>query len=210
MSTRPATPVTVTGIATHEPSGRIAMWLRANPGQHLDRAAAAGRLQVAIGAVDPLLAPGVEAGLLTVFSDGNFGRAWRAGPRLQFWDPLIGSASSVVAPIKPAPAQPRKARVLMPVLDPAKLTTVLGGPPSRMLADKGGTKYDPVLASLTADGMGKTGIAKHYSGALLKAASTYLAARPALRATSRFVVRRTDADHCGIWRMARADSGNKA
>ena len=76
-----------TTITIDEPSGRIAMWLRANPDQTLDRPAVAGRLQIAIGAVDPQLQPGVTAGLLTMFNNGDHGRCWRAGPRLANWTP---------------------------------------------------------------------------------------------------------------------------
>jgi len=192
-------------IEVDEPSGRIAMWLRANPGKHLDRAAAAGRLQIAIGAVDPQLMPGVEAGLLTVFTDGEFGRGWRAGPRLAHWQPdALRTAAKATAAHAPAPSKPKRARVSMPPLDVSKLPTVSGPPPvGRADAIKGTTKHDAVFDSLTADNMGRTGIPKAYLGALMKAAQTYLAFRPDIKAKSVLVVRVTGNSTCGVWRMPR-------
>jgi hypothetical protein len=197
-------------IEIDEPSGRIAMWLRANPGQHLDRAAAAGRLQIAIGAVDKQLQAGVDAGLLTIFTEGEFGRCWRAGPRLPHWQPDALRLAAQPPAAKPAAAaKPRKARTSLAPLDPSQLSTVLGPPPQRNQAEKGATKHDGLFDSLTADNMGKTGIPAAYMGALLKASGVYLDHRPALKQTSAILVRRTGEGQCGVWRVPKT-SGTTA
>lgn len=191
-------------ITTSEPSGRIAMWLQVNPGRHLDRSAVAGRLQIAIGAVDPQLSPGVEAGLLTIFTDGELGRCWRAGPLLANW-PVAGALRATPPPAKPVvAAKPRKERQSLAPLDPTKLGTVTGPPPSSKISKNGITKHDALFDSLTADNMGKTGIPKAYIGALLKAAQVYLKRHPALKLTSLLLVRSMgDGQHCGVWRVPR-------
>lgn len=194
-------------ITIDEPSGRIAMWLRANPGQHLDRAAVAGRLQIAIGAVDKQLQPGVDAGLLTIFTEGEFGRCWRAGQRLPHWQPdALRTTSNLAkppAPVAPPPKQ-RRTHQPLPALDISTLATVTGPAPlGRAAALKGHTKHDALFDTLTANDMGKTGIPKAYMGALMKAAQIYLARRPALKATSVLVVRSTGNEQCGVWRVAK-------
>jgi len=191
-------------ITIDEPSGRIAMWLRANPGQHLDRVAVSGRLQIAIGAVDKQLQPGVDAGLLTIFTEGEFGRCWRAGPRLPHWQPdALRTTPSLAKPAPLAPAKPSRTRQHLPALDISTLATVTGPAPMGRVAIKGATKYDALFDTLTADDMGKTGIPKAYMGALNKATQTYLAQRPALKAASVLLVRNTNDGHCGVWRVAK-------
>lgn len=191
-------------ITTDEPSGRIAMWLRANPGQHLDRAAVAGRLQIAIGAVDKQLQPGVDAGLLTIFTEGEFSRCWRAGPRLPHWQPdALRTTPTPAKPATSASTKPRRTHQHLPALDITALATVTGPAPMGRRTIKGATKHDALFDSLTADNMGKMGIPKAYMGALMKAAQTYLAQRPTLKATSVLLVRSTGNEQCGVWRVAK-------
>lgn len=191
-------------IEIEEPSGRIAMWLRANPGQHLDRVAVAGQLNIALGAVDPQLQPGVDARLLTMFNNGDCGRCWRAGPQLAQWQPDALRTTPVPAKTAaPAAAKQRRRHQHLPVLDISTLASITGPAPLGNLARKGVTKHDALFDSLTADNTGKTGIPKIYAGALMKAAQTYLTRRPELKATSLLVVRVTGAEHCGVWRVAK-------
>lgn len=198
-------------IDIDEPSGRIAMWLRANPGEHLDRAAAAGRLQIAIGAVDKQLQPGVDAGLLTMFTEGQFSRCWRAGPRLPHWQPdALRTTAAPAQAATPATTKPRRAHHHLPALDISALTTVTGPAPIGRIGIKGATKHDALFDSLTADDMGKTGIPKAYMGALMKAAQSYLAQRPALKTTSVLLVRSTDNEQCGVWRVAKGPAAAPA
>lgn len=190
-------------ISINEASGLVAMWLRANPDKHLNRSAAAVLLQIAIGAVDPQLQPGVTAGLLTMFNDGEFGRCWRAGPRLAHWvaDPVRGQTA--LGKTAPPARDPRRKNQHLPALDINKLPTVTGPAPIGRLAAKGTTKHDALFDSLTADNLGKTGIPKAYMGALMKAAQTYLMQRPAIKAASVLLVRSVSDTHCGVWRVAK-------
>jgi hypothetical protein len=194
-----------TTIETTEPSGRIALWLLATPGQHLTRPAVAVQLQIAIGAVDKQLQAGVDAGLLTIFNDSESGRCWRAGPRLPYWQPdAVRPTPSLAKAPAPAGTKQRRPRQPLPALDINTLAAVTGpAPAGRMAALKGHTKHDTLFDTLTADNMGKTGIPKAYMCALMKAAQIYLARRPALKATSVLMVRSTGNEQCGVWRMAK-------
>ena len=97
-------------------------------------------------------------------------------------------------------------RVLLPMLDASTLPAQAGVPiPEPGTSPKGCTRYDVIFDKLKADGMAVPGIPDAYCGALQKAATTYLDARPTLKASSTFTVRRLgDGKTCGVWRLARS------
>lgn len=203
------------GSAAH----RFALHLLAKPADY-GRHAIAPLLGVAPGAVDSLLQTAVDQGVVTIGANADQGgRVWRAGPRLAGWH---ASAGGRPAALRPAPAAPAPAPAAaadkpaasrggsqppLPRLDLDKLKVSTSMPlPSAQLSRKGATRYDSLLDKLTADGMSVTGgIPRAYQSALMKAAVAYLAARPTLKATSTFYVRRLEdkPDEIGVWRVAR-------
>lgn len=205
------------GSAAH----RFALHLLAKPADY-GRHAIAALLSAPPGAVDGLLQPAVEQGVVTIGANADMGgRVWRAGPRLSMWQAAQGAkpvamrppaeaAAPAPAPAIKAAAKPEKrggSQPALPRLDLDKLKISTNLPlPAAHLSRKGATRYDHVLDSLTADGMSVTGgIPVAYQSALAKAVVVYLAARPALKATSAFYVRRLEdkPEEIGVWRVAR-------
>lgn len=178
---------------------KAALFFKANPDEALDRSAAAAKFALAPDAVDRALQPAVEAALVTVASDGELGRVWRAGPMLRHYPAAAGAAAPPKTP------GVRRRRVL-PELDVAHLQVHSDRPLPQADCRKGTTRYDAVFGKLTADGMCVSGIPMLYRPALLKAAESYLKHRPALAAASRLVVRGIDASTCGVWRVPKGDA----
>lgn len=180
---------------------RIALHLKKNADTVLDRHDVARLLTVAIGAVDKLLQPGVDAGVITIAHDGDRGRVWRAGPRLKTWD---GAAVAVPAN-KPKDARGGR-RERLPVLDLAKFPVQTGVvPPKPDMSRRGETRHDDMFDSMSADGMCRTGLPASHRASVTKASQAYLKARPAVAAKSAFIFRALAGDTFGIWRVARTD-----
>lgn len=198
---------------------RFALHLLAKPADY-GRHAIAQLLSVVPGAVDNLLQPAVEQGVVTIGANADQGgRVWRAGPRLSMWQSTNGArpqairlpaeAAAPAAPTKPADKVERRGGSQPPLprldLDKLKVSTTLPLPAAH-LSRKGATRYDGLLDKLTADGMSVSGgIPLAYQSALMKAAVAYLQARPPLKATSTFYVRRLEdkPEEIGVWRVAR-------
>ena len=179
---------------------RAAIFLQANPDEVLDRSAAAGKLSIAPAAVDGLLQPAIDAGLITIARDADMGRVWRAGPRLNHWRPV--GAGTVAAVTKAA--NNRGTKRLPPLLIDG-LKVAQGVPePDRTWSSKGHTKYDHVFDTLKANGASVTGIPRAYLGAIKKALLTYMQHRPALAQMSTMSAHLVDAGTCGVWRKAGA------
>jgi hypothetical protein len=179
---------------------RVAIFFQTNPDEVLDRSAAAAKLSIAPAAVDAMLLPAVEAGLITIGRDGDMGRVWRAGPRLKHWRALANSPPA--APDRAVSA--RGTRRLPPLL----ITDVRLGAgvaaPTGAWSSKGRTKYDHIFDALKADGESATAISRVYLGALKKAVQVYMQQRPALARASTLSVHSVDASTCGVWRKAGA------
>jgi hypothetical protein len=198
------------GSAAH----RFALHLLAKPAAY-PRQDVAALLKVAPGAVDGLLQPAVDQGLVTIGADADLGgRVWRAGPRLSQWQAAGDWRGAAIRPDAPAAAPaaakpaPRGGRRLpLPKLDVAKLRVVTGAAlPNPQISRKGATRYDDVLDMLKVDGTSvQGGIGVAYQAALQKAVVSYLKARPQLKARSTFYVRRLEdkPNELGIWRVAR-------
>jgi len=181
-------------------AARIAEHLHKNPGVELDRAEIAQQLAIAVGAVDKVLQPGVDIGLITIANDGERGRLWRAGPRLK---------------LAAAPAAAKKTarggkRMRLPALDAAKFPVRSDvEPPAPAISRPGESRYDEFFKPLTADGMCRTGLPLSYRAAMAKAGQYFLKHRPELAKTSTFLFRAEDDNTFGIWRVARTDSAIK-
>jgi len=189
-----------TTLEAGSPAERAATFLAANPDEVLDRSAAAAKLGIAPGAVDKALQPAVDLALITIANSGDLGRVWRAGPRLKQWAPAASAPAA-----KPKKAQQGGARNYLPKLDVAALKVRTDAPlPESMIGLKGRGRHDHVFDQLTADGMSVLGIPADYQPALAKAAQSYLANRPAIKATSVLYVRRAPDGTVGVWRLARA------
>lgn len=175
-------------IEPGSPVHHVAMLLKAAPDGRLTRAAIAVTMAMTQRQVDMMLEPGVEGGWLRVGNDSEAGKTYHLGPR----------CSALQA--------------LPPALDPRKLKVSADVPlPMPAIALRGKTKHDAVFDQLTADGMSVTGIDIAYQVALLKATQAYLNHHPEIKATSNLFVRRTDATHCGIWRVPKSvEDGTQA
>jgi hypothetical protein len=195
----------MTQIDFDSPAGLVAAFLHRNAKEVLDRSAAAARLSCAPAAVDKLLEPAVQAGLITVANDGDLGRVWRAGRGLAAWATANG-ATLPQATTKAKPAARKATHPALPELSLAGIKVAADVPVPQKQRAKGKTKYDAIFNALKKDGMSATGIASIYSAALSSSANQYLKGRPELAAKSRFVVRSTGNDTCGVWRVAKAEA----
>lgn len=192
---------------------RFALHLRARPGEY-DRHQVAAVLGIAPGAVESTLQPAVDAAVITIANDGDAGRVWRTGPRMDAWKLAAapGACTPADSPAAGTPARKSARGGRRQGLPPLKLDTVkvsTGLPlPSLRLSRKGESKHDKLLATLTADGMSVTGIPVAYQASLLKAVQTFLDGRPELKKTSALYVRRLvdDEEHIGVWRVSRTGS----
>lgn len=200
------------------PAERIALFLYKNPTEVLNRSDVAAKLAIAPGGVSTALESAVLAGLVTIANDGDLGRVWQAGPRLKHWTPRPALLAGAFTSPMPAPSakpssgtrsgtKPRTTRQMLPILNLTQLSvaTNVALPPS-VIARKGQSRHDALLNLLVADGMSVIGIPIAYQGALIKAAMTYLEARPAMKASCSLYVRKIahDPTLCGIWRMKRS------
>lgn len=180
-------------------AARIATHITRNPDAVLDRHDVAQLINVAIGAVDKVLAPAVEAGLLTIANDGDRGRVWRAGPRLKFW-----------AEAAPTPTAARKdprggKRVRLPPLNPADFPVRSDVPlPMPKFSRKGETSYDAMFSEMTtAPGLCRVGLPASHRAAVTKAAQSYLKNRPELAKRMTWQFRDMHDGTFGIWHQAR-------
>ena len=189
-------------------AARVAIHLQNKPGEVLDRHDICDLISVAVGAVDRLLAPGVEAGLLTIANDGDRGRVWRAGPRLRFWTPGGVAVAPAPAPA-PAPAakkDPRGGkRVRLPVLDLAAYPVRNDvQPPLPKVSRRGETRYDAMFLEMTATpGLCRVGLPAAHRGSITKASQIFLKARPELAARMTWQFRDMHDGTFGIWHQAR-------
>lgn len=209
-------------IEPGSPVHRVAMLLKAAPDGRLTRAAIAITMAITQRQVDMMLEPGVEGGWLRVGNDSEAGKTYHLGPRYSALQalppPPPHTATAAVAAAAPATkpqaagALTRRGRAHLPALDPRKLKVSADVPlPMPAIALRGKTKHDAVFDQLTADGMSVTGIDIAYQAALLKATQAYLNHHPEIKATSNLFVRRTDATHCGIWRVPKSvEDGTQA
>lgn len=180
---------------------RVAIFFQTNPDEALDRSAASAKLNIAPAAVDTVLAPAVEAGLITIGRAGDMGRVWRAGPRLNHWRPVgAGTLAAVTRAVN------ARGTTRLPALSITTLKVARGVPEPATITycAKGRTKYDHVFDSLKADGDSATGIPRAYLGTLKKSLLVYMQQRPALARTSTLSVHLVDAGTCGVWRKAGA------
>ena len=197
---------------------RFALHLRAKPGEY-DRHAVGALLGMAPGAVDKALQPGVDLAVITIAHHEDMGRVWRAGPRLAEWrlsaSPAAQASAKAVAEVLSAPKPKRGGRrMYLPLLDPKKLVVATDRPlPTPVISRRGVSRHDHLFDGLPRDGMSVIGIPIAYQASLLKAAQTYLEARPELKKVSAFYIRRvthdvdgvlvTSDEEIGIWRVAR-------
>lgn len=129
-------------IEPDSPSGRIATHLRANPKARLDRSTIAQMLAVAPAAVDKLLTPGVEAGLITVAHDGDLGRIWTPGRLIQSW-PARGSSTAADKSTAKRKVGKREAP------DPTKIQIISGTPlPPKSTGVGAVSAYDVLLEKM--------------------------------------------------------------
>lgn len=192
-------------------AARIATHLQANPSAALSRHDVGLLINVAIGAVDPLLDAGVVAGLLTIANDMDRGRVWRAGPRLKFWTPPATAPAAAPAPAPKAPAPAAKKdprggkRVRLPPLNPADFPVRNDVPPPLpKFSRRGETSYDAMLSEMTAaPGLCRVGLPASHRGAVTKAAQSYLKNRPELAKRMTWQFRDMHDGTFGIWSMAR-------
>ena len=201
-------------IEPGSPAEAAVRFLRDNPDELLDRAAASAKLSLPPVAIERALQPAVDQGLITLANNGEYGRIWRAGPRLKHWAPPgAGPATDAASPQPPKAEKKASARVgkrnRLPVLDVTSFPVRKDMPvPMPAMSRPGQTRYDAMFSDLTADGMARVGLPLQYRGALTKAGQTYLKNRPELSRISTFLFRGDpDGKTFGIWRVARTDTG---
>lgn len=174
-----------------------------NRDEVLTRQDCATKFALAPGGVDTALRAAVDAALVTIGNDGDNGRVWRAGPQLKHWQPPADLVQGTAWCTQPAAKKTTRRRVstLLPALDASAFTVQTGVPLPYRASQKGATRYDDLLAKLTADGMSVPGIPIGYMGAVNKAIQTFMQWRPELAATSVLRVRRTSSTEFGVWRL---------
>ena len=165
-------------------------FFQGNPEEVLDRSAAAAKLGIALAAVDRVLQPAVDQGLITIATSGEYGRVWRAGPRLKFWGtPQAEASPPPPSASKPKPAEARKRHVHL--LDPATVKVRTDVPlPAIRVALRGSAYRDildrmPVGGSVVlseAHGKGLVSIAKKHGIAV--------------------AIRKLGGGQIGVWRVA--------
>ena len=187
--------------------GALLLFLRSNTDEVLLRGDVAIKLGCAAAAVDGLLSPYVASGLVTIASDPEHGRVWRAGRLLNSAQVMRGSAPTAGPSVQPPVAKPASKRggmrTHLPALDLTALTVADDAPVPDSLSARGRTRYDAVFDKLTADGKSVSDIPNCYYGAIAKALQSYMAHRPALAANSVIVLRRPSAEAFGLWRLAK-------
>ena len=187
--------------------GALLLFLRSNADEVLQRGDVAIKLRCAAAAVDGLLSSYVAGGQVTIASDPEHGRVWRAGPLLKDAQVVRGPASAAWPAVQPPAAKPASKRggmrTHLPALDLTSLAVAADAPVPESLSARGRTRYDAVFDKLTADGMSVSGIPYCYYGAIAKALQSYMANRPALAATSVIVLRRPTPEAFGLWRLAK-------
>ncbi len=182
---------------------RAALHFRANPGLMMDRHGLAKLLGITPPMAESVLEPAVNQQLITIISDPELGRAWRAGPRLATWTAGCWTAPAVAKPPPAKVEQRGGVRRILPPLDLTKLKVSADLPrPQAAMKGKGLTRHDHIFDTLAKDGMSVSGIPRAYRGALNSAALSYLSARPKLKARCKLQVRTVDANTCGVWRVA--------
>lgn len=179
-------------------AARIAEHLQKHLDLEMDRTQLAQHLGIAVGAVDKILQPGVDAGLITIANNADRGRVWRAGPRLKL--------ASAEAPAKKERRGGK--RVRLPALDAAAFPVRKDVPvPVPEMSRGGVTRYDALFDGLSADGMCRTGLPLQHRAAVTKASQTYMKYRPELAKASALLFRAEPGGQTfGIWRVARTDS----
>jgi hypothetical protein len=192
----------ITTIDPESAAGRVAQFIKSHPDAVVDRTLLKTMLGVAPAALDKLVQPAIDAGLITAAHDGDLGRIWRAGRLLKDWQP----AGAPIAPKTTSPGATASVRggtrKHLPELQAGLFKIAKDLPlPTSIWREKGKTKYDHVLDPLTEDGMSATGIPMDYYAAIAKAVQSYLAYRPELANTSKLVVRKIDGQTCGVWRV---------
>lgn len=187
------------------PSERIAAHFKDHQGGILTRRAVATLLEITPALADTALQAGIGLGVITAYNDGELGRCYKAGPRLQFW-----AAPAAAASAKPVGRGGKHKHLPLLQLSLLQVAKDLPLPAVAGRSVKGTTKYDAVLDKLSADGTVITGIPLEYKAALKKAIQSYLQARPALANKSVLVVRDVDEATVGIWRVPKGTLGTEA
>ena len=182
---------------------RAALHFRANPNLLMDRHGLAKLLGITPPQAESVLEPAVNQQLITIVSDRDLGRAWRAGPRLAAWTAGCWTAAPALESrpaVAPRSTVPRR---ILPMLDLAKLKVSTDTPrPESMKKGHGVTRHDHIFNMLTKDGMSVSGIPREYRQAVSGAALNYLSVRPKLKARCKLQIRMVDSDTFGVWRVA--------
>ena len=174
---------------------RVCRWFGISANRREERTAAqiaqqfnAPSMAVAVKQLEPAI-----AAHLLLFTRGDDGMVYLAGPELPDWVNAMGGAAAGIPMAKSK--KPRKAVVRLPALDLAKLTVRKDVPlPAKRTREKGHTRWDDLFDKLPAKGTSFE-VPREYYPALAKAVQAYM------KRTNRKVALRVVSDTaCGVWR----------